>query len=120
MKRRPAMLLAGLLLAGACSAADAGSSTKAPAAAGPSETPAVDTLKQAQAGEAGTTIVGERDSEVGLYLTPWKEEHADNIDPPPSLLDEPPQPLDAHSFAQHLRDAGTISAYRRELRQPNR
>lgn len=119
MKRRPAMLLAGLLLAGACSAAGAGSS-KAPAAAGPSETPAVDTLKQAQAGEAGTTIVGERDSEVGLYLTPWKEEHADNIDPPPSLLDEPPQPLDAHSFAQHLRDAGTISAYRRELRQPNR
>ncbi len=113
------MLLAGLLLAVACSAAGAGSS-KAPAAAGPSETPAVDTMKQAQAGEGGTTIVGERDSEVGLYLTPWKEEHADNIDPPPSLLDEPPQPLDAHSFAQHLRDAATISAYRRELRLPNR
>jgi hypothetical protein len=110
-----------LLLMTLCCAANASPPEKhAAASTSPSETPAVDTMQQKQAGEGGTTIVGEQDSDVGLYLTPWKEEHADNIDPPPSLLDEPPQPLDAHNFARQVRDAGTVSAYRRELRLPNR
>ena len=108
-----------LLLAVLCCAANAGSPRPAVATA-PSETPAVDTMQQKQAGEAGTTIVGEQDSDVGLYLTPWKEEHADNIDPPPSLLDEPPQPIDARGFARQVQDAGTLTAYRREQRLPNR
>ncbi len=108
-----------LLLALLCCTANAGSSKPA-APASPSETPAVDTMQQKQVGEAGTTIVGERESDVGLYLTPWKEEQADNIDPPPSLLDEPPQPLDARSFARQVRDATTVTAYRREQRLPNR
>ena len=107
-----------LLLAMSCFAADAAAPKPAAAAGPPSETPAVDTMQQA--GEAGTTIVGERDSDVGLYLTPWKEEHPDNIDPPPSLLDQPPQPLDARGFARQVRDAATVTAYRREQRLPNR
>ena len=109
-----------LLMTLSCAANASPPNKHAAASTGPSETPAVDTMQQKQAGEGGTTIVGEQDSDVGLYLTPWKEEHADNIDPPPSLLDEPPQPLDAHSFARQVRDAGTVSAYRRELRLPNR
>lgn len=113
MKRCVLMVLALL-----CCAANAASPKPAAAAAPPAETPAVDTMQQA--GEAGTTIVGERDSDVGLYLTPWKEEHPDNIDPPPSLLDEPPQPVDAHAFSRQVRDASTITAYRREQRLPNR
>ncbi|MDB5975095.1 MAG: hypothetical protein JWR07_1855 [Nevskia sp.] len=107
-----------LLLALLCCSANAASPKLAAAPAAPAETPAVDTMQQA--GEAGTTIVGERDSDVGLYLTPWKEEHPDNIDPPPSLLDEPPQPVDARGFARQVRDASTITAYRREQRLPNR
>jgi len=108
-----------LLLTALCCSANAGAPKPATAAA-PSETPAVDTMQQKQAGEAGTTIVGEQDSDVGLYLTPWKGEHADNIDPPPSLLDEPPQPIDARGFARQVQDAGTVTAYRREQRLPNR
>ena len=93
--------------------------------AAPAESPAVDTMQQAKPAAkpddgAGTTIVGERDSDLGLYLTPWKEEHADDIDPPPSLLDQPPQPIDAHAFARQVHDAETVSAYRRELRLSNR
>ena len=107
-----------LLLTLWCCSANAASPKPAAAAAPPAEAPAVDTMQQA--GEAGTTIVGERDSDVGLYLTPWKEEHPDNVDPPPSLLDEPPQPVDAHAFSRQVRDASTITAYRREQRLPNR
>jgi hypothetical protein len=112
--KRCALLLLVLL---SCPA-NAASPKAAAAPAPPAETPAVDTMQQA--GEAGTTIVGERDSDVGLYLTPWKEEHPDNIDPPPSLLDEPPQPVDARGFTRQVRDASTITAYRREQRLPNR
>jgi hypothetical protein len=82
-------------------------------AAPPAENPAVDTTD-------GTTIVGERESDQGLYLTPWKEEHADDIDPPPGLLDIRPAAVDPRAFARQVRDAATLAAYRRELLQPNR
>lgn len=87
-------------------------------AAAPDENPAIDTMQKAENG--GTTIVGDGESDQGLYLTPWKDEHADNIDPPPSLFDVPPQPLDPRAFARQVRDASTVTAYRREQRQPNR
>ena len=60
------------------------------------------------------------DSNQGLYLTPWKEEHADNIDPPPGLLDVQPRPLNPRAFARQVRDAATVNAYRREQLLPNR
>jgi hypothetical protein len=112
-----------LLLWCACSAAQP-SAPAAPLAA-PSENPAVDTLKAKQppahaAGEAGTTIVGEQDSDVGLYLTPWKEEHADNIDPPPGLFNQAPQPVDARRFSRMVRDSVSVDAYRRQQMDPNR
>ena len=109
-----------LLLTALCCCANAGSPKPVAAAAGPVESPAVDTMQQKLSDGPGTTIVGERDSDLGLYLTPWKEEHADNIDPPPSLLDEQPQTVNPRGFARQVRDASTISAYRRELRLPNR
>lgn len=105
---KPRLLLLAVLVAGSAAA-------KAPA---PPESPAVDTMKQDDA--AGTTIMGERDSDLGLFLTPWKEEHADNIDPPPGLLDVPPRAIDPRRFARQVKDAAAINAYRREQLQPNR
>ncbi len=96
--------------------APAAVAAKPPAA--PAENPAVDTMKNAP--DPGTTVVGEAESHQGLYLTPWKEEHADNIDPPPSLLDVPPSPVEPHAFARRVRDAASIDAYRREQLLPNR
>lgn len=86
-------------------------------AVAPAENPAVDTMPQ---GGEGTTIVGERESDQGLYLTPWKDEHADNLDPPPGLLDVQPRTVEPRAFARQVRDAATLNAYRRELLQPNR
>lgn len=71
----------------------------------------------AQAQEAdtdGTTIVGEREAAVGLYLAPWQDEHASDLDRPPALLDAPAQALDPERF-QRLADYDeAIGAYRRE------
>ncbi len=89
-------------------------------AAAPGENPAVDTMQQKAQTTDGTTVVGDGESDQGLYLTPWKDEHADNIDPPPSLLDVPPKPIDPRGFARQVRDAATLTAYRREQLQPNR
>ena len=100
----------------------------------PQENPAVDTLKakkpvaapkpaakaEAAPDSAGTTILGEQDSDVGLYLTPWKEEHADNIDPPPGLFSQAPQDVDPRSFGRSARDAVSVDAYRRQQMDPNR
>jgi len=86
--------------------------------AAPPENPAVDTMKAEP--EAGTTVIGEVESDQGLYLTPWKEEHADNIDPPPGLLDVPPQPVNPRAAARRVRDAATLNAWRREQLLPNR
>jgi hypothetical protein len=84
----------------------------------PAENPAVDTMKTSA--DPGTTVVGEAESSQGLYLTPWKEEHADNLDPPPGLLDVQPQPLNPRAFARQVRDAATLNAWRREQLLPNR
>jgi hypothetical protein len=86
--------------------------------AAPGENPAVDTMKGVA--DPGTTVVGEAESNQGLYLTPWKEEHADNLDPPPGLLDVAPQPVNPRAFARQVRDAATLNAYRREQLLPNR
>ena len=86
----------------------------------PGENPAIDTMQQKTQATGGTTIVGDGESDQGLYLTPWKDEHADNIDPPPSLLDVQPRPINPRALARQVRDAATVTAYRREQLQPNR
>ncbi|MBV8062398.1 MAG: hypothetical protein JOY51_02335 [Nevskia sp.] len=104
-----------LMLLALCLASAAAWAAKPAAAA--AESPAVDTTRQVQ---AGTTLVGDSESDQGVTLTPWKEEHADNLDPPPGLLDVPPRSLDPHAFGRQVRDAATVTAYRREQLLPNR
>ncbi len=79
-----------------------------PAAASAAEPP------RAQAApEIGTNIVGERDTAVGLYLVPWREESASDMDRPPRLYDVPLEPLDAEAFAARVQTQESIAAYRR-------
>ena len=89
-------------------------------ASAPAENPAVNTSRIKDAGEPGTTLIDERDSDVGLYLTPWKEEHADDLDPPPGLLDQTLQPIDGGSFGRSVREAATVTTYRHEQMQRSR
>jgi hypothetical protein len=63
---------------------------------------------------AGTTIVGERESALGLYLAPWQNEAASDLDRPPGLLDVPLQRLDAARFERQVQYQEAIDAYRRE------
>lgn len=78
------------------------------ALAAPADKPAVDTQAA-----AGTNIVGEMESAVGLYLMPWQEEAAGDVDRPPRLVDEPLQPVDGARFAGKVRTDESIAAYRR-------
>lgn len=87
-------------------------------AAAAGEQPAIDTMR-ASAGEgAGTTIVGERDSAVGLYLTPWKEEAPSDIDRPPKLYSFQPEAIDAQRFAERTQADDANAAYRRVRVEP--
>lgn len=67
----------------------------------------------AAAPSLGTTIVGERDTAVGLYLTPWREEAASDIDRPPRLYEPPLRALEAEAFARDVEVRESIEAYRR-------
>lgn len=72
-------------------------------------------VAQPAATEAGTTIVGEQESAVGLFLTPWQDERASNLDRPPSRLS--PASPDAGSFAASAAAYEAQWGYRREQLQ---
>ncbi|MFA5940449.1 MAG: hypothetical protein WC809_13915 [Sinimarinibacterium sp.] len=62
----------------------------------------------------GTTIVGEREAAIGLYLAPWQDETSSDLDRPPGLYDVPLQPLDPQRFRLQADYDETIRDYRRE------
>lgn len=73
------------------------------------------------ADDPGTTIVGDRDSALGLVLAPWKDETpAPEMDRPPAMRDANAAPLDEAAFARTTRYYATGRAYRSERLQRNR
>ena len=95
---------------------DNGTAAQAPAAAtGPAEpapTTGGDTV--------GTVIHGDRESPIGLYLTPWKNEHAErSLDRPPQFLEEEMTPIDPKVFRRQIEYYDTITAYRQAEMQYN-
>ena len=53
--------------------------------------------------EEGTTIVGERESPIGLFITPWHNASAeDDIDRPARLLQEELMPIDEDVFVRQV------------------
>lgn len=72
--------------------------------------------KKAGPGE-GTTIVGERESPIGLFITPWRNAYAEkDIDRPARLLQEQMLPIDEDVF---LRQIEYYEALTGALRQKN-
>jgi len=60
--------------------------------------------------EAGTTIIGERESPIGLYITPWRNATPEKeLDRPARFLDEALMPLDPDVFRRQLEYHNTIS-----------
>lgn len=90
----------------------------AAAASGQGEQPAVDTrASKVAADELGTTIVGEEESAIGLYIMPWKEESASDLDRPPSLYRLPTETAPASAVQRQTEFYEAHAAYRREQLQ---
>ena len=91
-------------LAAALLASTAGAQSRPQAAPQP-DAPAQDT--------AGTTIFGERESPIGLYLTPWKSEYATRgMDRPAQIVQAPMEPIDPQVFKRQNTYYDTIQEYR--------
>ena len=75
-----------------------------PAVGAGDDQPAVETVTAPpKKPEVGTTLVGERESPIGLYLTPWKNSYAEkDIDRPARLLQEDLLPIDEDVFVRNL------------------
>jgi hypothetical protein len=62
---------------------------------------------------AGTTVVGDRESPIGLYLTPWKNEYAERgMDRPAQFVQEQMAPIDPEVFKRQNSYYDTITRFR--------
>lgn len=93
-------------------------STEAPASAPP---PARGPGRRAA---SGTTVIGEQESPIGLYIMPWRNSAAEGgLDRPARLLDEALLPLDENVFrrqveyhralSEHLEKQGRVTPVER-------
>lgn len=74
--------------------------------------PQVDTETQApqKAPKVGTDIIGERESPIGLFITPWKDSGAETeLERPARLLQEELLPIDEDVFVRNLEYYGALS-----------
>lgn len=56
-----------------------------------------------EAPRLGTTVIGERESPIGLYITPWRRAAPEaDIDRPARLLDEALTPVDPDVYARQV------------------
>lgn len=77
-------------------------------------------LSAAEPVPTGTTIVGDQDAAVGLFLAPWKDETRAELDRPPGLVDHALKPVDVSAQARVNTYFEIGRAYRRERLQRNR
>lgn len=71
-----------------------------------------------QVAETGTTLIGQRDAAVGLYLLRWKEEAPSDIDRPPRQFDGVGEAVDPTRFAADVANDDANTAYRRVRLEP--
>jgi hypothetical protein len=56
-----------------------------------------------QKARTGTTVIGEQESPIGLYIMPWRQSQAQaGLDRPARLLDEALLPLDPEVFKRQV------------------
>ena len=66
-------------------------------------------------GDVGTNVFGEDEAPLGLDITPWKENGAQNgLDRPARLLEESPARVDPDVFERRIDYYDTITAYRKD------
>jgi hypothetical protein len=58
---------------------------------------------QVQKARTGTTVIGEQEAPIGLYIMPWRQSQAQaGLDRPARLLDEALLPLDLDVFKRQV------------------
>jgi hypothetical protein len=84
------------------------------------ETPAVQTgPREDLRDDSGTTIVGERESPIGLYITPWRNAYSEqDIDRPARLLQVDMVPIDRDVFARQVEYYDALTAAARTKSAP--
>ena len=103
---RLVVALTSLLLCASALAQD-----EMPAVGGGKPAPtAAPTPRETKAPGVGTTIVGERESPIGLYITPWRNATAEaDIDRPARLLQEKMLPIDEDVFLRQVEYYNALS-----------
>ncbi len=109
---KPLNLATRLLMLGIFGLAAIGSAqAQAPSKA--ATTPAADDDKD------GTTVMGDRESPIGLLIAPWREAAAEkDLDRPVRFLQEELIPLDAEVFRRQIEYYYTIAAHLRSRGVP--
>ncbi|WP_273454858.1 hypothetical protein [Nevskia ramosa] len=88
--------------------------TRAPAAASTAPVPGSADAPIPADATSGTTIVGDQESPIGLYITPWKDDYAERgLDRPARLVDEALEPIDPATFRRQIEYYETITAFRK-------
>lgn len=83
------------------------------------EQPAVSTSAPATQTGYGMTILGERETPIGLFITPWRNSVPEpELNRPAKLLDDELLPLDREVFARYVNYSAALSEHRKakELR----
>lgn len=88
--------------------------TRAPATAPTAPVPGSADAPVPADATSGTTIVGDKESPIGLYITPWKDDYAERgLDRPARLVDEALEPIDPATFRRQIEYYETITAFRK-------
>lgn len=108
--------LAGLLLAGAAIAEDGpavDTSSGSLRQAAPDDAPAVSTTPRTSSRSAGTTIYGDDDNPIGLYIIPWRASApTPQMDRPARFIDETESAVDETQFTRFVEYYDALSRHR--------
>ena len=67
---------------------------------------------QVQKATQGTTVIGEQESPIGLYIMPWRQSQSQaGLERPARLLDEALLPLDPDVFKRQVEYHRVLSAH---------
>ena len=74
---------------------------------------------QVQKATQGTTVIGEQEAPIGLYIMPWRQSQAQaGLDRPARLLDEALLPLDLDVFKRQVEYNRALSAHLEKTGRP--
>jgi hypothetical protein len=89
------------------------SGDEGPISVAPPETMASPAPVAQSGGEDGTTVVGDKEAPIGLYITPWKDEYAQHgLDRPARFVDVDTAPIDPDTFQRRINYYNVITDYR--------